>query len=93
MPIVLKFLLANPALRLQIEEGDETSSLWFDATIERPPEFRARFKIICPGGEYDVYSLKGEAIIRQVASKNESQQSSPPDPMTRVVSKESLIVS
>jgi hypothetical protein len=80
MPIVLKFLLTNPALRLHIEEDVETSSLWFDATIECPPESRARFKIFCPGGEYDAYRLKGEAIIREVASKNESQQFLPPDP-------------
>jgi hypothetical protein len=32
MPI-LKFLLTNPALRLHIEKGVETSSLWFDATM------------------------------------------------------------
>ena len=68
-PIVLKFPLANRALRLHLEEGVETSSLWFDATVERPSESRARFKMFCPGGEYDAYSLKGEAIIRQVASK------------------------
>jgi len=49
--------------------------------------------MFCPGGEYDAYSLKGEAIIKQVASKNESQQSSLLTPMTCLVSKESLIVS
>ena len=35
---------------------------------------------MCSGKEYDAYSLKGEAIIRQVISKNESQSSPPPDP-------------
>jgi hypothetical protein len=77
MPI-LKFLLANQALRLHIEKGVETSSLWFDATIKRPHDFHARFKIFCPREEYDAYSLKGEAFIRQVVSKNESQLSPPP---------------
>ena len=94
MPIALKFLLTNPALRLHIEEGVETSSLWFDATIECPSESRARFKIFCPGGEYEVYSLKGEAIIRQVASKKTNRSNPRPMiPMTCLVSKESLIVS
>jgi hypothetical protein len=79
MPI-LKFLLTNPALRLHIEEGVETSSLWFDATIERPHDFTARFTIFCDGKEYDAYSLKCEAILRQVSSQNESKQSPPPDP-------------
>jgi hypothetical protein len=36
--------------------------------------------MFCPGEECDAYSLKGEAIIRQVVSKNESQLSPPPDP-------------
>ena len=80
MPIALKFLHTNPSPRLHIEEGVEASSLWFDSTSEWLSESRACFKIFCLEGDYDVYSLKGKAIIRPVASKNESQQSSFPDP-------------
>ena len=77
MPL-LKFLLTNQALRFHIRKRCRDLSLWFGATIERPHDFHARFKIFCPGGEYDAYRLKGEAIIRQVVSKNESQLSPPP---------------
>ena len=84
MPIALKFLLTNPALRLHIEEGVETSSLWFDVTIERPPESRACLKIFFSGRERGCLQLERQSHY-QAGCFRKTNRSNPRPliPMTR----------
>ena len=74
MPI-LNFLLTNPEPELETKKDSEEWTLRFDATIKRPEGLLNRFKIFCGGEELDGYSSKGNAIITQQTSENESQQS------------------
>ncbi len=71
----LDFLLTNPELILEARKDSEEWTLRFDATIKRPEYSLSRFEILAGSEAIDGYSSKGNVVITQQMTDNESRQS------------------
>ena len=71
----LNFLLTNPKLILEAKKDSEEWTLRFDATIERPGYYLGGFQILAGGEVIDGYTSKGNVVVTEQTTENESRQS------------------